>query len=273
MISLLVCLATAVISFSLIAYGTIRSERVLTVLRTSSLLNSVAIAGPLLYTHIQIWPNSSLGDFWSAIGDLGIGWYVALICGIAAGLLIIREYDVASSSIQTGYPSEMRTTSKHSDVYYLLALGLAIAAGVAAIGGFLSTWTSGSVGSFWAEDSWSTPGFEVSPLMYLIPAAVIISCALAAMTLSIGEIRGSVLLLIAQNLMITSCALTLSWGITFGEFDAPIPDMFTRSQLQSGWYVCVISQLILLVSLSLIRRLHSNTRGIIDTQHSSATPR
>jgi len=258
--SVLVCFAAALISMGLISCTLLLKANRPHVLRVASLLNSLAIAGPLFYPpgwlrQLGAWP-----DVWLAVREADIGWFMALLFGSGASLLILWMFYEADKSVgEYQIPRErlLRYTRRNP---FSVAMTLLVAVGVAlAVTGYILTWSSGRVvvlNSFW---SWSMNGIDSSPPMCLVLIAAISSFALFLLDQFIVDRRVMVLSAAAQSALVAALALTLLWGLAMSEYEIPFNDVYhsysTTVVLHEGWYVCVAGQSIALVGLLLFPRV------------------
>jgi len=276
MVSLIICFTAAIISFLLTVFMLAMNRRQVLALRASSLLTSLAVVGPLLYIHrLLSWPlGSDLPDLSPAIDEMAIGWFIALLSGSAACVLALYLYPEVCESSGTDCDSREHPPAKpYGTPLSLASIFIVTFGAVITVTGFFLTWNSGSASTIMGQDSWSNNGFEVSPLMYLVPVAGVVSCALLILSLFVRETRSPVFLQATQNLLIVTLALTLFWGVAFGEFRFIGVGVVFAARLSLGWYLCVIGLSILLVSLFLHQRFRSTASGSRKIWRSKSTSR
>ncbi|MCJ2512186.1 MAG: hypothetical protein LN409_02375 [Candidatus Thermoplasmatota archaeon] len=266
----------AIISFLLTVFMLAMNRGQVLALRASSLLASLAVVGPLLYIHrLLSWPlGSDLSDLSPAIGEMAIGWFIALLSGSAACVLALYLYhEVCESSGIDCDSREHPPVKSYGTPLSFASIFIVTFGAVTTVTGFFLTWNSGSASTIMGQDSWSNNGFEVSPLMYLVPVAGVVSCALLILSLFVRKTRSPVLFLATQNLLIVTLALTLFWGVAFGEFRFIGVGMVFAAKLSLGWYLCVIGLSIMLVSLFLHQRFRSTASGSRKIWRSNSTSR
>ena len=243
-VSLIVCLGMAIISslFTLVSF--VKKERRASAMRASSMLNSIAFVGPVLYLH-RFLPQSGSGwtELSHSIDGVGGGWFIALVCGLTASLLSLCLYrdackcgDVDCNSKELGHNLSSVTRFFIAPVFMIVT-----------ILGFFLPWSCGSMTSWWAQVSWSVSGFEVSILMYVVPSASVLFLTSSMIGDIIGKVDSRVFSQAAHNLVAFAFALTLTWGLAFGEYRSMIPDAYRIASLQLGWYLCTSGLLSMLV--------------------------
>ena len=262
MVSLITCFMASIASFLITVFMLAMNRRYILALRASSSLTSLAVVGPLLYIHHVSWPDGlDLSNLSPAIGEMASGWFIALFSGSAAFLLTLYMYHVSCKSVQgsrnTIRPSLARL--HRTPLVWVSILIVVFGCVITAVGFFL-TWNSGSAYIFWGDRhvSYSISGFETSPLMYLVPIAAVLSSSLLILSLFTGKVKNPVSSQAVLNILIVAFALTLFWGLAFGEYrffgvDLPL----SVAKLQVGWYLCVIGQSIILAFMLLVHRVRS----------------
>jgi hypothetical protein len=270
--SLIVFFTAAIISFLLTMFVLTKKREHASVLRASWMLSSLAIVGPLLFLHWYLpWPigSTDLSHLWPLITEMAIGWYVALFSGLVTFVLALYLYHEAcrasreDSDLGDGRLPRTRKTT------FLVASFLVIVIGcIAIVAVFFMVWNSGSASSMYGQTSYSNSGFETSLLMYLVPIAAVLSSSLLILGLFAGRTKNPVFSQAVLNTLIVAFALTLFWGVVFGEYrHLTVSHLFT-AELQLGWYLCVISQFIVLSALFLYHRLWFAISGDGITLHS-----
>lgn len=263
--SLIVCFIAAIVSFLLAMFVLTKKREHASVLRASSMLGSLAIVGPLLFLHWYLsWPigSTDLSQLLHLITEMAIGWYIALFSGLVAFVIALYLYHEAckasngDSDLREGRLSRIRKTA------YLIASFLVIIIGcITTVAGFLLTWNSGSASSMYGQISYSNNGFEISLLMYLVPIAAVLSSSLLILSLFTGKTKNPVSSHAVLNILIVAFALTLFWGLAFGEYRSIMVGGVLVAKLQVGWYLCVIGQSIMLVFMLLVHRVRSAALG------------
>jgi len=262
--SLITCFMAAIISLILTLLALIRREELAPVLRVSSMFSSLAIVGPLLYLHwCMPWPfgSADLSHLWPAITEMLIGWYIALLSGSVACALSLMLYRDARKASR-----ESTLARIHGTIFSCVHLLIIVICCAVIVAGFFLTWNAGfSTGpglSEWRDDifPYSNSGFEISLLMYLVPFASALYTGLLIFDMFVRKATNLKSRQLSQNLLIVAFGLTLFWGLAFGEYrffgvDTPL----FVAKLQLGWYLCVISQLIMLVSAVSFHNLHFTT--------------
>ncbi|UCE91307.1 MAG: hypothetical protein JSV90_07810 [Methanobacteriota archaeon] len=244
MASLIICFMAAIVSFLVTIVSFVKEERRASAMRASSMLNSIALAGPALYLHSFLpQSESSWAELSHSIDEVGGGWFLALLGGLTASLLSLCMYRDAFKCGEVACHSKELGHSWSSMTRFFIAPILMIVT----ILGFFLPWSSGSVTSWWAQVSWSVSGFEVSILMYSVPAAAVLFFAPSFINDIVGKADLRIFSQAAHSLVAFTFALTLTWGLAFGEYGSMVPDVYRNASLQLGWYLCTIGLLVMLV--------------------------
>lgn len=252
--SLISCFMAAIISLALTLPALTGREGCAAFLRSSSILSSLAIVGPLLFLHRCQPPPVGRVDLshpWLLFEDTAIGLYIALLSGLTACVLLLILYrDACKTSRDRSQMRESPLARIRVTTFSFAYLFIIVTCCVTTVVGFFLTWNAGSA-SGWVGDPllYSNSGSEISPAMYLVPLAAVLYTWLFILDTYITKPKSLALDQASQNLLVIAFALTLFWGLAFGEYrffgvDTPL----FVAKLQLGWYLCVISQLILLVS-------------------------
>lgn len=256
-VALFVCFVAAVTSLLLFMFTVVKKGEHVAALRVSSMLNSLALVGPLLYIHLVL-PADGSGwrDLMSAIDEMAAGWFLALFASSIAGLLALYIYLEACRSRERDHDSNLLLRAKSPKTTLILASFLIISiGGIVAIVGFFLSWNGGVISSLWFNHSWSNYGFEVSVLMYLALIGVVLCFVLLILSFFVRQTMSLAFLQTAENFLIVGLALTLSWGLVLGNLSVFIPDYYLNAELQPGWYLCVIGQSTMLVFMLLVHRV------------------
>lgn len=248
MVSLIICFMAAIVSFLITIIVFVKKNERTSALRASSMLTSIALAGPLLWIHGHLpQSGSGLSELSHSISEVGIGWFIAVLCGSAACLLSVYISCGVGGRTEKGVLSKEHSRCEPSVAcFFLMPVFM-----IVTILGFFLPWSSGSMTSWWSQFTWSVSGFEVSPLMYLVPVAASMSVVSLIPGDSVDMMRGRVFSELAGNLLAVSFALTLFWGLAFGEADSLVPDAYRNADLQLGWYLCTLGLLVMFVCMLL----------------------
>lgn len=264
-IALFICFTAAIISLLLSMFAIAKKREHTVALRASSMLNSLALAGPLLYVHWELpWPigSADLSVLWSALDEMVIGWFIALFSGSAACLLTLGMYHEACKSNDGNRNSIRLSPAKsHTASLFWVSIPIIVFGCAITVAGFFLAWNSGSASSLYGQSPYSNNGSEVSPLVYLVLVIAVLSTALVILCLFVRKMSGLVILQFAQDLLIVTLALTLFWGLVFGEYRTMTVGAVFAAKLQLGWYLCVIGQLIMLTSVILFHYFQYGAPG------------
>jgi len=231
--------------------------------RTVFVLCWVLTAGPLTYLQMYAYPPRSY-RVWVLAAHMGFGWYLTLACGLVAGCLatylLLREKNAAangSKQICGASSTHVGSTASLTALYVLLIIGV-----VATVYGFTQAWVLGEIKPFnrpgWP---WHISGADYSGPIILVPIMALLTLVLLAVGRIPGMRANQAPRLAAQGLAILGIALAFFWWVVFPRsYNMNRSNMFLYVRLDSGWFLSVAGQFLILGCLFFIDSLGAHWR-------------
>ena len=252
---LIACFIVTVVSLALTLYMVGRDGREIPVLRVVASLSGFAIAGPLIYVQVLLGFEPEWSDLRDRLGELGVGWFLALPFGLCAGILALYMLKQTYNSVRRGPPATVGLFWGPRGIPRSVILMVLFASGVAvAVMGYFQSWNSMASVTMFGTTTSTGSGVDMTPLMCLVPLAAILAFALLLLGQSIKGAGGLALMSAAQSTLVTGTTLTVFWGAAIGEYETSWRSGSLESALQTGWYVCMLGQVFALVCLMLMQR-------------------
>lgn len=245
MVTLIVCFVATVAGAMFTAYSGF-SRGSPSHVRASSLLNSVAIAAPLMYLQTSLGLNSDWSDLFQALSSMGVGWFMAMSFGTSAGAgTLYLLYRVCGPTGEGHAARERRLARPYGLSAYLASAAVVILGTLMVVIGFYQTWYSGTFTSIWRSTGfWSYTGIETSVLMFVVPACSALASALFIASRWMGRGKRLVCQLACESLLLTCLSLVVSWGLFFCDAHMGASDFFLSvDKLGIGWYLSVVGLL------------------------------
>ncbi len=255
--SAIICFVAVLASLALALCALLSKSRGSHFVQAASLLNGVAISGPLLfYPGWLLRSRSDWPDYWQAIDGADVGWFLTLLFGSGAWVLFLLAFDEVSREAEKHVPPRRASPRFALRSNYTLAtlLPATIGAAVAVIG-YAQTWGSGTEYVINTNMSWSRTGFDSSPPMILVPVAAVAWCLALLVRQFMRDGGIAALLLASEGALVAALTLTLFWGIAVWEHEIwpidPYGSYASTTTLEKGWYMSVAGQSIIVVSMLL----------------------
>lgn len=257
-ISLIACFIVMAAALTLAVYAIGPDIRRTRSLNISFLLESLAIAGPLMYFQamfheVQVWSDAS---YW--FGLMGLGWYMTLLCSVGACVLALHLFNRQCVTARTRPVPDCGPPERSKMTISAMIIAAALISGVIiAVVGYFMAWRSGTVFTMFSSTTVSRTGADEAPLMFLVPVTSILALALALTGELFRDRIGPILVSSAQCVLVTGLTFTVFWGVIIGDWVLTSRSVWGEYSLQSGWYICVLGQVLALACVMLSGRIWS----------------
>jgi len=253
---LIACFVVMAVSLALTSYVVVSNRRRTQVLRVSSLLTSLALAGPLIYLQSLLQFRPEWFDLSDRLGHMGLGWFLVLLLCVGATLLALYMFkQTFGAPEQASIPAQRLTGGSNRASYHVILMVLFASGIVIAVVGYFQTWSSGTFFTIFGTTTLSKSGVDEAPLMCLVLSATVLALALFLLDQLTRCGSGQVFLLAAQSVLVVGLTLTVFWGVILGDYELTYRGLFGRATLQPGWYMCLSGQVLALICLVLVERV------------------